>query len=175
MPEYRRLRVPGGCYFFTVALANRHSSLLVDHVALLRASVVRVRSLLPFEIDAFVVLPEHLHAIWTLPAEDDDYPRRWCAIKALFSRGLSKGEPVGPSRRMRGERGIWQRRYWEHTIRDDRDYAAHIDYVHFNPVKHGLVGHVADWRYSSFHRSVARGIYPPDWAWPDHASQCGEP
>jgi len=176
MREYRRLRVRGGCYFFTEALANRHSSLLVDHIALLRASVARVRLLLPFEIDAWVVLPEHLHAIWTLPEGDDEYQRRWTAIKTLFSRGISKGEPISRSRQIRGERGIWQRRYWEHVIRDEQDYAAHVDYVHFNPVKHGLVGHVADWPYSTCNRSVARGLYPPDWAYPDDdAIQCGEP
>ncbi len=93
MPEYRRLRIKGGCYFFTVALANRNSSLLIDHIALLRASVVRARQLMPLEIDVWVVLPEHLQAIWTLPEGDDDYPRRWTAIKTLFSRGISKGEP----------------------------------------------------------------------------------
>ena len=175
MPEYRRLRVRGGCYFFTVALANRQSSLLIDHIDLLRASIARARSLLPFAIDAFVVLPEHAHAVWTLPEGDDDFPRRWTAIKALFSRGIMARMPLSVSQHMRGERGIWQRRYWEHAIRDERDYAAHVDYIHFNPVKHGLVKHVADWPYSTFHRAVARGLYPPDWARGDDDIPVGEP
>ena len=164
MPEYRRLRIPGGCYFFTVALANRRSSLLVERIDPLRRAIVRTRQSLPFEIDAFVVLPEHLHAIWTLPDGDDDFSARWRLIKMLFSNSVAGGEPISASRKSQGERGIWQRRFWEHAIRDDRDYAAHFDYVHFNPVKHGLVSHVADWPYSTFHRCVTRGLYPADWS-----------
>jgi putative transposase len=167
MPNYHRNRVPGGTYFFTVALADRRSSLLVERVELLRGSVQRVRELRPFHIDAWVVLPEHMHAMWTLPEGDDDYRSRWQAIKLLFSRQISKGERLSASRAKRGERGIWQRRYWEHTIRDDRDYAAHMDYIHFNPVKHGFVANAADWPYSTFRRCAANGQYPADWAGPD--------
>ena len=168
MARYRRLRIEGGTHFFTLALADRRSSLLVERIDLLRGAVGRVRQLHPFDIDAFVVLPEHLHAIWTLPEGDDDFSTRWRLIKLLFSNGVTKGERIGRSRRKQGERGIWQRRFWEHAIRGERDFAAHMDYVHFNPVKHALVEHVADWPYSSFHRCVARGQYPADWGHADH-------
>jgi putative transposase len=167
MPNYRRNRVPGGTYFFTVNLEDRDSALLVDHIEELRASVRRARQLTPFHIDAWVVLPDHMHALWTLPEGDSDYPRRWQTIKLLFSRQLPLRESLPNTRYQRGERGIWQRRYWEHTIRDDRDYAAHMDYIHFNPVKHGLVVSVADWHHSSFHRCVRAGLYPPSWAGAD--------
>ncbi len=163
MPDYRRNRVPGGTYFFTLNLQDRTRPLLIEHIDLLRAAVRRVRNLRPFHIDAWVVLPEHLHALWTLPPGDTNYRHRWQAIKMIFSTGIPRGEPRSPSRRKRAERGIWQRRFWEHTIRDDRDYAAHMDYIHFNPVKHGLVANVADWPFSSFHRCVAKGLYPPAW------------
>jgi len=163
MPEYRRNRVAGGTYFFTVNLLNRTRPLLVEHVDALRDAVRRVHALTPFHIDAWVVLPEHMHALWTLPDGDADYRRRWQAIKMLFSRRIAAGEALSASRRRRGERGIWQRRYWEHTIRSDDDYAAHMDYIHFNPVKHGLVSDVAAWPYSSFHKCVAMGFYPATW------------
>jgi putative transposase len=122
-----------------------------------------VRARKPFHIDAYVVMPEHLHCFWTLPEGDADFSGRWMAIKKAFSKSLPRTEPVSPVMTKRGERGIWQRRYWEHTIRDDRDYAAHMDYTHFNPVKHGLAAHTADWPFSSFHRCVAAGLYSADW------------
>ena len=150
MPEYRRNRVAGGTYFFTVNLADRSSHLLVERIDLLRASVGRVRQLCPFHIDAWVVLPDHLHAVWTLPEGDADFPRRWHNIKMLFSRGIFPGEALSKSRQRAGERGIWQRRYWERTIRDDRDYAGHVNYVHINPIKHGYVADPADWPYSTY-------------------------
>jgi REP element-mobilizing transposase RayT len=106
------------------------------------------------------VLPDHLHCLWTLPQGDADFPGRWRAIKIEFVKGLPAGEPRSQVMAGRGERGIWQRRYWEHTIRDDRDFAAHMDYTNFNPVKHGLVTHPADWPYSSFRRRVDSGLYP---------------
>ena len=134
MPDYRRNRVPGGTYFFTVNQLDRRSSLLLDQIEDLRELVRRVRELMPFHIDAWVVLPEHMHALWTLPAGDADFSRRWQAIKMAFTKWVAIGEAVSASRRARGERGIWQRRYWEHTIRDEQDYAAHMDYIHFNPV-----------------------------------------
>jgi putative transposase len=164
MTDYRRNRVPGGTYFFTVNLQDRASDLLVRHVSVLREAVRYTKASTPFHIDAWVVLPEHLHAIWTLPEEDADFTGRWSTIKKLFSRQMPKGEFCSPSRRKRRERGIWQRRFWEHTIRDDRDYAAHMDYVHFNPVRHGLVESAADWKFSSFHHAVAMGLYPSSWA-----------
>jgi putative transposase len=164
MTAYRRNRVPGGTFFFTVNLLDRRSGLLTGNVGLLRDAVRKVRARSPFHIDAWVVLPDHLHAVWTLPDGDLNYSARWQAIKTAFSKRIPEGEFRSASRDGRGERGIWQRRFWEHTIRDDRDYAGHVDYVHFNPVKHGLVANAADWRYSSFHRAVAMGIYPDDWA-----------
>jgi len=167
MPEYRRNRVPGGTFFFTVNLEDRRRSLLVEHIDALRDAVRRVHELMPFHIDAWVVLPEHMHALWTMPLGDADYPRRWQAIKMLFSRWIAAGEPLSASRARRGERGIWQRRYWEHTIRSDEDYGAHMDYIHFNPVKHGLVTDVANWPYSSFHKCVAMGLYPSTWVGKD--------
>jgi len=163
MPEYRRNRVAGGCYFFTVNLWDRRSSLLVERIELLRECVWRVRVRRPFHVDAWVVLPEHMHAVWTLPEGDDDFSTRWGSIKRMFSAGLEGGEARSEGRMRRGERGVWQRRFWEHTIRDERDYGAHVDYVHFNPVKHGLVEGPGDWPFSSFRRAVERGVYPADW------------
>jgi len=165
MPNYRRHRVPGGTYFYTVNLLDRSSDLLTAHIDQLRAAFAEVRAGHPFEIDAIVVLPEHLHAVWTLPAGDADYPTRWRLIKSAFTRRLPRGldAPRSTSRRRKGERGVWQRRFIEHTIRDDDDLARHVDYIHFNPVKHGLVTRPADWPYSSIHRYIADGVLPPDW------------
>jgi putative transposase len=163
MTDYRRNRVPGGTYFFTVNLLDRRSDLLVREVDTFREAVRRVRAKAPFHIDAWVVLPEHMHCMWTLPEGDTNFSARWQAIKTDFSRHITVGEPRSASRASKGERGIWQRRFWEHTILDDRDYGAHLDYVHFNPVKHGLVTQAACWPYSSFHRCVAKGYYPPAW------------
>src|SRR5258708_27668481 len=139
MPTYRRNIVAGGTYFFTVTLAERRLRLLTDHVALLRAAFRDTRLRHPFTIEAIAVLPDHLHTIWTMPEGDGDFAVRWAVIKASFSRMLPKGEPVSASRLRKRERGIWQRRYWEHTIRDEGDFARHVDYIHFNPVKHGHV------------------------------------
>ncbi len=164
MSDYRRNRVAGGTYFFTVNLFDRQERLLVEHVDALRAAVRQVRAQRPFHIDAWVVLPDHMHCVWTLPLGDDDYSSRWKAIKIAFSKALPRTEQLSAVRERKSERGIWQRRFWEHTIRDERDYAAHVDYVHINPFKHGLVQRVADWPYSSFHRFVAEGVYPQDWA-----------
>jgi putative transposase len=163
MPDYRRNYVEGGTYFFTVALADRRSDLLVKEVAALRASVSRARALHPFNIDAWVVLPEHLHAVWTLPDGDADFSARWSLIKRGFTARVAKGERRSASRIAKGERGIWQRRFWERTIRDEADFRRHVDYVHINPVKHGLVNNAWDWPFSSFRRAVARGDYPTDW------------
>jgi len=161
--RYRRADVAGGTYSFTVNLAERKRTLLVNHVDVLRTVVKTVKARHPFQIDAMVVLPDHLHALWTLPEGDGDYPTRWMLIKTGFSRQMPKGERRSESRRAKGERGIGQRRYWKHLIRDDRDYARHADYIHYNPVKHGYVKRVVDWPYSTFHREVKRGIYPRDW------------
>jgi putative transposase len=152
MMRYRRMKKLGGTYFFTVALADRTESTLVEHVDLLRSAFRLVKDHHPFIIDAIVIMPEHLHTIWTLPEEDMDYPARWALIKAGFSRSLAKGEQISRSRQNKGERGIWQRRYWEHMIRDEEDFAQHVDYIHFNPVKHGHVSNPMEWPYSSIHR-----------------------
>lgn len=174
MTAYRRLTVPGGKYFFTVNLAERSRSLLTDNIELLRASFRQVKFSHPFAIDAVVILPDHLHCIWTLPNGDVDFATRWRLIKSTFSRRLPKTERISASRRAKAERGIWQRRYWEHLIRDDDDLHQHLDYVHFNPVKHSLVKYVVDWPYSSFHRYIQLGIYPRNWAH-DRSSQSEPP
>ncbi|ORJ50283.1 hypothetical protein B2M27_10800 [Kluyvera intermedia] len=147
---YRRYYVNGGTWFFTVNLKNRRSFLLTTHIEALRQAVNTVRQRKPFHIDAWVVLPEHIHCVWTLPADDTDYSGRWRDIKKQFTRTLQ-------------QRSIWQPRFWEHTIRDDVDYRHHVDYVYNNPVKHGWVEQVRDWPFSTFHRDVRRGLYPEDW------------
>ncbi|HLF96411.1 MAG TPA: transposase [Methylococcaceae bacterium] len=164
MTNYRRHKIKGGVYFFTVNLAERQKTLLTDHVAALRESFRLVKTAHPFSVDAVVILPDHLHAIWTLPEGDDDFSLRWRQIKSAFSRSMENGERLSESRTMKAERGIWQRRFWEHAIRDETDYAAHVDYIHYNPVKHGHVEHVVDWPHSSFHRFVRAGVYPSNWA-----------
>jgi putative transposase len=163
MTSYRRNFVPGASYFFTVNLANRRSRVLTTQIDLLRSAFRYGRARRPFITEAVVVLPDHLHAIWTLPAGDADFAIRWRLIKSMFSRSIPPLERVSESRKAKGERGIWQRRYWEHTIRDEGDFARHVDYIHYNPVKHRHVTRVVDWPYSSFHRMVRLGIYPTDW------------
>ncbi|MDR3419272.1 MAG: transposase [Nevskia sp.] len=175
MPNHRRAYVPGGMWFFTVNLLQRHGNdLLIREVDLLRSVTGRVRRLRPFKIDAWVVLPDHLHCVWTLPADDADFSTRWRLIKTLFSRALPKTERRSAVRVAVGERGIWQRHYWEHCIRDEDDYRRHVDYVHVNPLKHGLVGRVADWPYSTFHRAVQAGLYAIDWCGDASASVAGD-
>jgi putative transposase len=163
MTDYRRSLVPGGTFFFTVNLADRRLSLLTEHIGSLRAAFRHARDRHPFGIDAIVVLPEHLHTVWTLPDGDSDYAVRWMLIKSAFSRALPRYEMIGQSHRRKRERGIWQRRYWEHAIRDEDDLHRHLDYIHFNPVKHFYTTRARDWPYSSFHRLVRRGLYPEDW------------
>jgi putative transposase len=162
MPNYRRVFVPGGCWFFTVNLEDRTSGLLTTHFDVLSDAIQHVQQRFPFEIDALVVLPDHLHAIWTLPDGDENFPLRWRLIKARFSKALPNVEPRSTSRHARGERGIWQRRYWEHLIRNDRDLREHIDYCWYNPVKHGYVENVEEWPYSTFHRDTHGNPRPED-------------
>jgi putative transposase len=164
MTQYRRNFIPGGSFFFTVNLAERRSSLLTEHIGDLRTALRETKANHPFSIEAIVVLPDHLHAIWSLPDGNSDFSTRWRLIKSRFSRSLPRGERVSASRRSKGERGIWQRHYWEHTLRDEDDFARHVDYIHFNPAKHGHVTRVADWPHSSFHQMTRLGLYPPDWA-----------
>jgi putative transposase len=164
--EYRRMRIKGGTYFFTVVTYNRRRFLCQpENVELLRNALRYVMHRNPFEIDAFVILPDHLHCIWTLPQGDSDFSTRWQLVKKHFSQHCEiqyQGE-VSASLEKKKERAIWQRRFWEHVIRDDDDYARHIDYIHYNPVKHGLVKSPKDWEYSSFHRYVKAGIYDVLW------------
>ena len=162
MVRYRRNFLAGGTFFFTATLADRTSRALIDHIEALRAAVKETRAAHPFAIDAIVILPDHIHIVMTLPEGDADYPTRLSLIKRRFTDAVVKsGTPV--ARRGNGEIALWQRRFWEHTIRDEGNFERHVDYVHFNPVKHGLVGRVCDWPYSSFHRYVRRGLLPQDW------------
>ena len=151
MPKYRRSRIPGGTYFFTVNLQNRASRLQTANIDLLRQSYAAVQNEHPFETVAIVILPDHLHCIWKLLPGDADYSIRLRLLKDRFTKGLPEGrrKPIG---RRTGERGVWQRRFWEHLIRDDDDLEKHINYVHANPVKHQHVTEIDDWPYSSWHR-----------------------
>jgi putative transposase len=163
MPHYRRAWTPGGTFFFTHALLDRTSGLLVARADALRAAVTHVRARHPFDIHAFVVLPDHLHAVLRLPDSDADFATRWRLIKAAFSREIPPGEQRRESRIARGERAIWQRRYWEHLIRDEAELSVYTDYCHINPLKHGLVERVRDWPHSTFHREVRAGRLSVDW------------
>jgi putative transposase len=149
--NYRRNYIDGGTWFFTVNLKDRRSDLLVRQIDLLRRSIAQVKHRKPFDIHAWVVLPEHMHCLWTLPENDSDFSGRWRDIKKRFTRELAAS-------------GTWQPRFWEHTIRDAQDYRRHIDYIYINPVKHELVKRVQDWPFSTFHRDVRTGVYPRDWA-----------
>jgi putative transposase len=162
MPDYRRAKAEGTTLFFTVVLADRSSALLVEEIERLRAAYRLVQTRRPFETVAICILPDHLHAIWTLPDGDTDFSARWALIKSGFSRGI-EARPRSPSKIVKREKGIWQRRYWEHMIRDEADLERYVDYIHFNPVKHGHVSRVADWPHSSFHRFVQRGLLEVDW------------
>jgi putative transposase len=162
MVLYRRNYVSGGSFFFTLTLRDRRSDLLVRHVDLLRTVVANVKAARPFAIDAMVVMPEHLHAIWTLPADDGDYSGRWRAIKSGFVRAL-KNNDINIYSNARGEADVWQTRFWEHTIRDERDLNKHVDYIHYNPVKHGYTKRPSDWPHSSIHRYIEQGLLTADW------------
>jgi putative transposase len=168
MKEYRRWYVAGGTFFFTVVTHLRREFLVEElSRSILHDALVEARQRWPFEIPAIVLLPDHLHAIWTLPRADKDYPTRWAWIKKEFAkRWLDAGgreAPISVQRRKRKRRGVWQPRFWEHTIDSEHDFERHFDYIHYNPVKHGLVGCPKDWQWSSFHRWVNSGVYNPDW------------
>ena len=161
MPNYRRYYINGGTWFFTVNLKNRQSDLMVSRIADLRAAVSAVKNTKPFNIDAWVVLPEHIHCIWTLPEDDCDFSSRWREIKMRFTKSLPR-------------QAVWQSRFWEHMIRSEDDYRRHVDYIYSNPVKHGWVQRVQDWPFSTFHRDVRAGMYPGDWAWDTSEYMVGE-
>lgn len=168
MSEYRRWYTPGGTFFFTVVTHDRAAIFEnAEAVRLLGGVMRRVRERSPFRTLAIVVLPDHLHCVWSLPEGDSDYSGRWRWIKGAFSEswlgtGGSEAMPSA-SRASKGERGVWQRRFWEHQVRDETDLERHVDYIHYNPVKHGYVSHPIDWPWSSFPRHVASGLYPADW------------
>ena len=163
MSRYRRASIDGGIFFFTVTLADRSSDLLVRHIDRLRRVYALVQQRHPFKTIAICVLNDHLHALWSLPPGDADFPMRWSLIKSSFSRGLATVSLRSNSQIAKRDKGIWQRRYWEHAIRNSTDLDRHIDYIHFNPVKHGYVSRACDWPHSSFHRFVERGVLPLDW------------
>jgi putative transposase len=165
--RYRRSRIAGATYFFTVVAHERRPVLVGPRVlSALRAAFRREQAAGHLSLDAIVVLPDHLHCIWTTPADSADFPGAWRRIKAAVSRACAdklEGS-LNPSRRAKGERGLWQRRYWEHAVRDEDDLRRHLDYVHFNPVRHGYVATPAAWPHSSFRRFVRRGLYPESWS-----------
>jgi putative transposase len=168
MANYRRCYIPGGSYFFTLVTERRAPILANDEARdLLRSAIRACQQQWPFSVDALVLLPDHLHAIWTLPSGVCDYSKRWGFVKKYFTQhwlaanGLE--QPVSRPKKNQRRRGVWQRRFWEHTLRDEYDYSQHLDYLHYNPVKHGLVTAVADWPYSSFHSFVREELYPSHW------------
>ena len=168
MPEFRRAFQPGGTFFFTVVTYQRRP-LFNDAVArrALRDALEGTRSRRPFTIDAVVLMPDHLHTLWTLPEGDHDFSTRWRKVKESFTRQFraeNRGEPtVTPGQKRKSLAGFWQQRFWEHTIRDEDDFRRHVDYIHYNPVKHGLAAcpHAGEW--SSFARWVKADVYEPGW------------
>lgn len=163
MVQYRRSRIDGGTFFFTVNLHDRRSSMRVEHIDALRNIVGDLNAKLPFDIDAMVVLPGHWHAVWTLPHDDCAYSQRIRLIKAGFTKQLLR-LGVSSDKNSPGQYNLWQERFWEYTIRDDRDFETHVNYVHINPVKHEHVARAVDWPLSTIHRYMQRGILNADWA-----------
>ncbi len=165
--RYRRFRIEGASYFFTLLTEARRPLLASPAAAaLLGKAQFQVRSRHPFEIEAEVILPDHVHMIWQLPEGDAAFERRLRLVKSTFTRLYLKESPAPPrsaSRQSKGEQAIWQRRYWEHVIRDEDDFGAHLDYIHYNPVAHGLAAAPRDWPFSTFGRWVERGVYLPEW------------
>ena len=164
--HYRRAFTPGGTFFFTLVTEGRRPIFAAaGAIDTLRQAFWEVRQSRPFDIDAAVIMPDHLHCIWTLPSDDADFATRWRLIKTWFTKHCSpalRAEP-NPARTAKREQAVWQHRYWEHLLRDESDFTRHVDYIHYNPVKHGLAVSPIDWPYSSFHRHVKAGVYPPDW------------
>ena len=174
MPKYIRSQLAGATYFFTLTLAQRQTQFLTDNIHLLRQAYQRANALHPFTTVAICVLPDHLHAIWQMPVDDCDFALRWRMIKSNFSRNFGANQQRSNSKIKHREKGIWQRRYWEHQIRDEIDLQRHVDYIHYNPVKHGLVSQVKDWPHSTFHKYVAQGIYTENWGGFDDDDTFGE-
>jgi putative transposase len=169
MADYRRYYVPGGTYFFTVVTRGRARFLCEPAARRILGEKFRECLLRwPFQVNAIVLQPDHLHAIWSMPAGDARYSARWAWIKKEFTKAWlvagGREERISVARLSRGDHGVWQPRFWEHQIEDEDDFEAHMDYIHYNPVKHGLVTRPKDWPFTSFHRWVSNGVYPPDWA-----------
>lgn len=165
MPNYRRKFIKGGTWFFTINLLDRKSNLLIEHFDDFIKALKSIKQNHPFRLDALTVLPEHFHMIMSLPETEADFSTRIRLIKGQFSRQIpNKDHNKSLSRTIRGERTIWQRRFWEHQIRNQEDYNRHIEYCYINPVKHGHVSRVKDWQYSTFHRDVQRGLFDDNWA-----------
>ncbi len=158
MPNYRRIRVPGGIYFFTVNLLDRRKSLLIDHIDALRNAFRETQAARPFKIHTLAVMPEHLHCLWQLPEGDSNNASRWSQIKSGFCRQLPIDELRSITRLKQRERGIWQKRFWEHWITDEKDFYNHVDYIHYNPVKHGYVERAQDWPHSSYRHYIGRAV-----------------
>ncbi len=180
MPNYRRVRTPGATYFFTVVTHERRPILCADEVpSLLLATIREVCSEMEIVTDALVILPEHLHCLWTLPETSSAFSKAWALIKLRFTKQVkdrfAAGQPISASRAKKRESTIWQRRFWEHQVRDQADFDSHFHYIHFNPVKHGLVSAPCEWEHTTFHRFVQEGIYSTDWGgldeWPAHVGQ----
>lgn len=168
MSRYRRATTAGSSYFFTVVSYQRQPILCDDSIRdALRKAIEAVRASRPFTIEAWVLLPDHLHCIWTLPDGDADFSTRWMKIKRAVSLACGdeyrRDDLMSASKLKHRESTIWQRRFWEHKIRDEEDFARHAEYIHFNPVKHGHVQRAMDWPYSTFHRYVREGLYVQDW------------
>ena len=164
--QYRRAFIPGASYFFTLVTEKRRPLFKdKDNIDLLRQAFRHIKEKRPFDLDAIVIMPDHLHAIWTLPPGDADFSTRWRLIKTWFSKRcpVEMRAPPNAVRRKKHQQAIWQHRFWEHALRDEMDFTRHVEYIHYNPVKHGYVDAPAQWPYSSFHRHVRQGIYPPDW------------
>jgi len=168
MPKYRRAHIPGGTFFFTLK-TERNATIFRDQLAvrILGDPIRETKQFWPFEMNAIVLLHDHLHTIWSLPAGDADFSKRWAWLKKEFTRRyLAAGgveQRTSASRKKNRRRGVWQQRFWEHAIEGEDDFEAHFDYIHFNPVKHGYVSRPVDWPYSSFHRWVKKGVYEPNW------------
>ncbi|AAZ18114.1 conserved hypothetical protein [Psychrobacter arcticus 273-4] len=163
MSHYIRDKTQGGCYFLTFNLLDRKSSLLLTHIDKFRDAYAKTIQHHQFKLDAMVVLPDHVHIMITLPPDSDNYAVIVASLKSQFSRQINKTEIITSSRQAKRERGIWQRRFWEHRIRDDADYRQHMDYIHNNPVKHGYVTNPQDWQYSTLHTLIKKGVYPAGW------------
>ena len=168
MPQYRRVYIPGGTFFLTVVTYKRQPLFAEPaNVAMLRSAVATVKSEMPFQIIGAVVLPDHLHFLWTLPPSDTNYSKRLGRIKVAFTHSLrgkrSLPKNLPRSRQLRRESDVWQRRFWERTVWSEEDFQRYIEYIHYNPVKHGLVSCPHLWQYSSFHSWVRQGVYADDW------------